>query len=495
MEVNPANPFDGNKIPKSLGYFNKPVTEAILNGFFIVDQKWNVKYWNKAAETLVGIHSADILGKNLWKGFSKLIPPEFSQVFNHSFLKGSPNHFEEYLGKMGSWFDVIIYHCDDRVSVSFKSISQPTTKENLQDQLIVLNDLYRFVTEITNDCLWEWDLLAGEIFWVDGGHKRVFGYRIENALIPQSFWESRIHPDDRERVLYGLKKIKSSKSEVSWEEEYRFKKADGSYAFVHEHGHIIYDQDQSPVRMIGTTQDISSRKVIEKQLIEERLARQKEISYAVLTAQENERLDIGRELNENLNQILSAAKLYIELAKTDDNQKLEHLTKSSTYIMDVIEEIREISNKLRMPGMNMGLHDSILFLTDQVNTAHSVKINFQSKDIDEDDLDEVLQLDIFRMVQELVSNIVKHSHAANARISISRKLNEITLQVSDNGKGCDLLKAKTGMGMINILNHTEPNQGRMSVISTPGNGYDFKVTLPIDGREKAPLHMLSDFDD
>jgi PAS domain S-box-containing protein len=495
MEANPTYQYDGRNIPERNGYFGKPVTDAISNGFFTVDQNWTVKYWNKAAEKLVGIRSEDILGKNLWRGFSKLIPSEFSQVFNHSFLKGAPNHFEEYLGKLGSWFDVIIYHCDDRVSVSFKSIVQPLKKEDLQQQLIVLNELYRFVTEVTNDCLWEWDLLTKEIFWIDGGHKRVFGYRIENALIPQSFWESRVHPEDRQRVLSGLNKIKMSKSVVDWEEEYRFKKANGEYAFVQDRGHVIYDQELGATRMIGTTQDVSSRKLIEKQLIEERLTKQKEISYAVLTAQENERLDIGRELNDNLNEVLSAAKLYIELAKTDDSQKLEYLGKSSGYIVDVIEEIRSISKKLRMPGMSMGLYDSIRFIVDKINLVHSVKIDFQANGIEEEDLNETLQLDIFRIVQELISNIIKHSGAACAMINITRKLNKITLLVSDNGQGCDLSKVKIGMGTINILSHAEQYQSSVSKLSTPGCGYEFKVVLPIDGRQKTTSHVLSDYDD
>lgn len=495
MEPNPTYQFESRKMPERNGYFGKPVTEAISNGFFTVDQKWTVKYWNKAAEKLVGIRSEDILGKNLWKGFSKLIPSELSQVFNHSFLKGAPNHFEEYLGELGSWFDVIIYHCDNRVSVSFKSITQPMKKEDLQQQLTLLNELYRFVTEITNDCLWEWDLLTEEIFWIDGGHKRVFGYQIENALIPQSFWESRVHPDDRQRVLSGLNKIKMSKTAALWEEEYRFKKVDGDYAFVLDRGHIMYDQELGATRMIGTTQDISSRKLIEKQLIEERLTKQKEISYAVLTAQENERLDIGRELNDNLNQVLSAAKLYIELAKMDDDNKLEHLGKSSGYLVDVIKEINVIAKKLRMPGMSMGLHDSIRFIVDKINLVHSVKIDFQANGVEEEDLDETLQLDIFRIVQELLSNVIKHSGATGAIINLTRKLNKITLLVSDNGRGCDLLKVKIGMGTINILSHTELYQSTVSTLSTPGNGYECKIVLPTAGRQITPSYVLSDYDD
>ena len=91
---------------------------------------------------------------------------------------------------MGAWFDVITYHCDDTLSVSFKSSNHPghpLLPKNPEQQLKILNELYRFVTEVTNDCLWEWDLQTKEMFWIDGGHKRVFGYQIENALIPKVF--------------------------------------------------------------------------------------------------------------------------------------------------------------------------------------------------------------------------------------------------------------------------------------------------------------------
>jgi PAS domain S-box-containing protein len=485
----------GLKTEKQVRYPGKPITEVISNGFFTVDQKWTVKYWNKAAEKIIGVRSEDILGKNLWKEFAKVIPPEFYNVFHHSFLKGSPVHFEEYLGKMGSWLDVIIYHCDDSVSVSFKTINQEAKIEDLQHQLKVLNDLYRFVTEVTNDCLWEWDLQAKEIFWIDGGHKRAFGYQIENALIPQSFWEDRVHPDDRAKVFASLNNIKAGASGGLWEEEYRFRKADGEYVYVQDRGHVIFDQELVASRMIGTTQDISARKSSEMQLAHERLIKQKKISYVELTAQENERLEIGQELQNDLNQILCAAKLYIELARTNEEHRTEWLEKSSAYIVDVIEEIRTISQKLKMPGMNMGLFDSIRFLVDKLNMVHPVKIEFQVNGIDEEDLDETLQLDIFRMVQELINNTIKHAGATGSMISLTRNGNEITLLVSDNGQGCDLLKAKMGMGTINIISLAELYQGIVSTQSSPGKGYEFNVILPLNGRLKPLLHSLSDYDD
>jgi PAS domain S-box-containing protein len=253
------------KTGSSNGYAETPIVETLTNGFFTVDRKWTVKYWNKAAEKLLGVQAKDIVGKNLWEKFAAVIPVEFYTVYQKAFLQDIPFHFEEYLGELGAWFDVIIYHSDDILSVSFKSSNHPHAEypENPVQRLKVLTELYKFITEITNDCLWEWNLHTREIFWIDGGHKRVFGYPIENALIPQSFWESRLHPYDRVRVLARLNKIISEGSVFLWEDEYRFQKANGDYAYVNDRGHIIYDEENKAVRMIGATQDITVRRSAE----------------------------------------------------------------------------------------------------------------------------------------------------------------------------------------------------------------------------------------
>ena len=466
----------GNK-----SYLGKSITETITNGFFTVDHKWTVKYWNKAAEKLLRVKAKDIVGKNLWEEFAELIPLNFYAVYHKAFLQVIPLHFEEYWGEMGTWFDVITYHCDDTLSVSFKT-SQPVHPEQPQQQLKMLNELYRFVTEVTNDCLWEWDLTTMEIFWIDGGHKRVFGYQIENALIPQSFWESRLHPDDRIRVLTRLKKFISGGSGSLWEEEYRFEKADGNYAYVHDRGHIFYDDEKVACRMIGATQDITSKKLTEIKLLEERRSRQKKITNAVLTAQENERAEIGKELHDNLNQILGATKLYIEMAKTDEVNRQMCLEKSSGYIVNVIEEIRKISKTLVAPGLALiGLVDSIKNLLEDSMMIHPMEIIFHEEGIDENDLNKKLQLNIFRIVQEQLNNILKHSKATHVIINLTQHANEIILLISDNGNGCDIYQEKTGVGIINIKSRAELCHGTTEIKSMPGEGYELKVVLPLNG--------------
>jgi PAS domain S-box-containing protein len=466
----------GNR--NSLAYPGKRITDIITNGFFKVDRRWTVKYWNKAAEKILGIAAKDIVGKNIWEVFIERIPIEFYAVYHTAFLQDIPVHFEEYWAEMGSWFDVITYLSDDVLSVSFKSYSQPAHSPHPEQQLTTLNELYRLVTEITNDCLWEWDLQNEEVFWIDGGHKRVFGYPIENALIPQSFWEDVLHPDDSARVLRKLKETLSGDSGNNWEVEYRFKKTDGSYAYVCDRGHIFYDEKGLPVTMIGATQDITARKIAENELMEERVARQREITDAVLDAHEKERASIGKELHDNLNQILGAAKLYIELAKTDDENREMCLEKSSGYIMKVIEEIRKISKTMAIPSPHlMGLIESISNLVDDLVVIHPVKIEFHQKGIVENMLDERLQLDIFRMVQEQLNNILKHSKATRATINLTGQGKEILLVISDNGEGCDTSKEVTGVGLLNIRSRAESYRGKISVVSRPGEGYTLQVIL------------------
>lgn len=463
-------------------YPDRPIAETLTNGFFTVDNTWTVQYWNKAAEKILKVPATDIIGNNLWQKFEGIIPIELFSVDQRAFLKDKPVHFHEYWGEMGAWFDVITYHCDNTLSVSFKSSKQPHAQlsDSPVEQLKTLTELYRFVTEITNDCLWEWNLLTHEIFWIDGGHKRIFGYQVENTLIPQSFWEQCIHPEDKQQVLQSLKNTLAKKLSVKWEINYRFKASNGNYLYVHDRGHLIRGEDGKVIRIIGATQNITEKTLLEVKLANLRLARQKEITDAVFKAQENERESIANVLNENLNQILVATKWNIQLAKTDRDKRDLCLENSFEYVSHVISEIRKIHKTLVVPNIQItGLFENIKTLVADTNNKNMVHFKFIESGIDEEeDLDKHMQLDILRMVQELMKNVVKHAYATIAIITLSRQSGNLILTVADNGKGCKSITEKKGVGILNIKSRAELYGGTVVVNSKTGKGYTLKVVLP-----------------
>jgi signal transduction histidine kinase len=200
----------------------------------------------------------------------------------------------------------------------------------------------------------------------------------------------------------------------------------------------------------------------------------------VLTAQENEREDIGKELHDNLNQILAVAKMYLQMAKTQENNREMYIDKSCGFIVNVIEEIRRITKKLVIPEIHIiGLFDNIKNLLDDLIVIHPIKICFLEEGIKEEDLNKKLQRTIFRIVQEQLNNILKHAKATHATINLSRQENQVILLISDNGEGCNILQEKNGVGIINIRSRAELYQGRVTIVSKPGEGYELKVTLPL----------------
>jgi len=306
-------------------------------------------------------------------------------------------------------------------------------------------------------------------------------YRIY-GLTPDANWQSFdiglafTHPEDLNYVLKEVSESQNSGRDFST--NYRIVDKKGSIRHIYSEGRLEFDATGKPRGLYGITHDVTEKILLENELMQERLARQREITGAVLTAQENERLEIGKELHDNLTQILGAAKLYIEMAKTDEVNRPMFLDKSSAFIVNVIEEIRKISKNLADPVKQaLDLFASIKILLDDLAMVHPLKIQFQASSIKETDVSEKLQLTIFRIVQEQVNNILKHSLATQASISLRGRDNEIILLISDNGEGCDTSAKKNGVGIINIKSRAELYQGTVTIVSKPGKGYNLEVAF------------------
>ena len=132
---------------------------------------------------------------------------------------------------------------------------------------------FNLVSRATNDTVWDWDFGTNEIWWNAGIHV-TFGHAVEDIDPSADWWVAQIHPQERERVLEEFGAEIHNGGEF-WTGEYRFKRADGSYAHVHDRGHIIRDDAGQAVRMIGAMMDITARKDVEERLrqLEQRFSR------------------------------------------------------------------------------------------------------------------------------------------------------------------------------------------------------------------------------
>lgn len=324
---------------------------------------------------------------------------------------------------------------------------------------------------------WEFNLATKEFLW-SAETCRI--YALSPSQSRQSFADALayIHPDDLKSVLKKITLAQTSLADFSM--KFRVTIRSGSIRYIFVESKFEFDSEGKPVGLHGVMHDVTETAQLENKLAEERLNRQREITEAVLTAQEKERAFIGWELQENISQVLAASKIYIKLASTNVSSRKLYLSKSCMMVQNAIDEVSKISKPLVIPSANfISLYGRIRNLLHDMKEINSITIDFQANDVEEDLLDEKMQLTIFRIVQEQVANILKHAKTPIATINLTREQDRIILLISDNGTGCDISKTTKGVGIINIRSRTEAYRGNLSIQTKPGEGYELKVALPL----------------
>jgi PAS domain S-box-containing protein len=349
-----------------------------------------------------------------------------------------------------------------------------TDKFAAEKKLKAANERLLLLSRATSDAIWEWDMQTGHIFRNDALMDMV-GYQLDDAK-GLSWWLRRIHPEDRNRVTDKIKDA-TDKGQHSWDDEYRFKCSDGTYKHIQDHGYVVYENGL-PVKMIGSLQDVSEIKKLKDLLTEEKLQRQKEISETVIRVQEKERTRIGHEMHDNVNQILSTTRMFVEMI-TPANKEEENLkAKSIEYLLTAIEEIRKLSKELVVPQFKeKGLVDSIHSVIEDIQLTSPLRIRF-IHDHENDILSPGKKMTIFRIVQEQLKNILKYSKAKQVEICLHGRNEEIQLVIKDDGIGFDPKQMHKGIGLSNIHDRTRFYNGVVDIVSSPGKGCILTVTIP-----------------
>lgn len=462
--------------------------EALVSAFFnetptlswVVDVEANVHFASKAFCDYFQISPSDFRGKKM----SDLIPanmfdamykPHF-EVFNTG--KAAQTTLQNRMADGSNSVSFItifpIHHSSGLKLVGGQAASIPDNSP-LEKELRHTHERLQNLSKATSDAVWEWDMQTGKIFRNETLMEMI-GYQNDNSK-GLSWWLRRIHPEDRNRVADKVKDA-TENNQHSWQDEYRFKCEDGKYKHVRDKGFVVYENNL-PVRMIGSLHDVSQLKELENTLADERVKRQMEITDTIIQVQEQERTRMGHELHDNVNQILSTAKLFVNMIKASGRDQKNFQQKSMEYIQMAVDEIRKLSKELVAPQLKQEkLTETIQRLVDDMMLTGAVEIDF-AYDPDADQVSASKKITLFRVVQEQLKNILKHSSAKNVEILLRLKGADVELSITDNGKGFDPLQTPRGIGLSNIHERTKFHNGTVTLKAAKGQGCALKVALPL----------------
>ena len=225
------------------------------------------------------------------------------------------------------------------------------------------------------------------------------------------------------------------------------------------------------------TKSENALREMEEQVLTQKVQEQKKITRAILNAQEKERNHIGQELHDNISQILASSKLYLSSA-VRDNEAMKDLVKYPIALIDSsIQEIRLLSSKHVTPIRNVDLRELVQSLLNELQNSSSINTEF-SYQVENIELTDDLKLNIYRIIQEQVNNIVKHACPAKVGISVQAESQELHIEMKDDGKGFDVKKKRKGVGISNMMNRIDSFNGKMAIESSPGKGCTIQIAIP-----------------
>jgi PAS domain S-box-containing protein len=295
-------------------------------------------------------------------------------------------------------------------------------------------------------------------------------------------WQSMLHPDDRERVLMAWDKAVTMGT--PYEQEERHRGVDGTYRWFLARGLPFRDAQGRIVRWYGTNTDIQDRKQAEEEL--------RRLSGQLLRLQDEERRRIARDLHDSTGQDLVAlattlSQLHASIPSS--SRKLRKLASQCQVLADqCIREVRTVSYLLHPPMLDeAGLGDAIRHYAGgfQERTGIEVELEISTR---LGRMKPSVELALFRVVQESLTNIQRHSGSSQAKIRIERDSGKIALEISDNGSGIpgnprrqnEKFPFGLGVGIPSMHERVKLIGGRLA-IETSSDGTIVRVTIPVDG--------------
>jgi PAS domain S-box-containing protein len=377
---------------------------------------------------------------------------------------------------------------EGKVTTLVAMVQDITARKLAEEGLRKSKERFDLAVRGSNDGIWDWNIPTGEVY---------FSPRVRELLNydPNEFpdvlesLDSHLHPDDHSRTWAAIRAHLEKR--VPYDAEHRIRTKDGQYRWFRCRGQAVWNDCGQAVRMAGSLTDIHDRKMDEEALRQaqaDALMARQEFAQQLISAQEQERKRLAGELHDSLGQNLSLVKNRIQLALSGPGlapAAATHLEAASKLMTDCLNEVRNLAHHLRpLPIEQSGLTECLEALVQEV--AESSAIHFERRLENVDDLFPGEQATVvYRIVQEALNNLVKHSRATSASVFVERDLHCTRLRIDDNGKGFDKAtvigphRIRTGIGLTSIDERVRMLGGSMQIRTGPAQGTVLQIEIPL----------------
>lgn len=462
------------------------IMRSALDAIVCVDKTNKIIVWNSQAEQLFGWKAKEVIGKQLE---NTIIPPSYRTRHREGYKRyietGVPvimNKLIEVaaLNKDGSEFPIEMFVVKiDEGEESFYCafIRNITDRKQNEEELLQINKRLKLTQQIAHIGGVEFNYEKGLLTCSDET-LLIYGISDGRNEFTIEEWFTYIHPDDlayvKETVL-GL-----SESEVDITIYHRIRRPDGDVRYIQASTRTEFNTHKNQKIVYGVVHDITELKELEKKLLLQKEAEQKNITAAIISAQEKERNAIGEELHDNINQILTAVNLHLGRTKYASENLNEIIDVSMEYLTKAIEENRKIARELVIPDFGIdSLEVQLEKLTWLMLGAESISVDLDYSLYNKNFLNKEQKLTVYRIVQEQCTNIIKYAKASSVKLLMETTDNMFKMMITDNGVGMNKNEHTNGIGLRNIKSRLSLLNGTEEIISEPGHGFSLLISFPV----------------
>lgn len=463
--------------------FTKALLDSIPGIFYLYTYpELRMVTWNKQHETLFGYPASEMEGRHVLEWH---LPESRDSVMKSldTFLESGQASVETLLlAKNGHAIPFLL------TAVKFENKGQnyligigtditkgKQAERALQESEATLTKAQQ-IAHLGN---WELSDVTHQLNWSDETF-RIFGYEPGSVQPSMELFLKSTHPDDTSDLLKAITNAWDTR--VPFSRDHRIVMSDNEVRFVHEQAEIMYDSAGKPQKWVGTVQDITASKRAEEEL-KSSLEQLQQLSKYIEQVRENERIAISRELHDDLGQALTAVKIDLGIIKqkVTDAEVVTKINKVSVLVGDTIKTVQRLTSQLRPDIIDdLGLEAAIEWYSSEFSerTGIEVQLNVCANVT----ITPGVSLNIFRIFQESLTNIARHSKATAVKIVLSNNEKLINLRISDNGIGItrEQRDAKNAFGLISMKERAASLGGTFNIGSEKGKGAVIQLFVPVE---------------